>query len=728
MTYEKKLSVFINGFLCILLIICFFQTSQLLKRHFTHIDDIGVAESLLIRNLDYRDNCSKINQSDIPILVAKIFTKDLEKICRLNASMNRLSLVSSLWTYAPFQFYTTQALLNRTKGYDYDEIKLLGRLPSYIFYVIGVCSFLLLISKVFEREKFSSFILWMPITIVAFSLEQRIYAAQMESYSIGLLSNCLAIWCLCSVHRVSERSYLQLIAFSAILAVSISMQYQAILLVSSGLIAIGLFNLPNIFKFSYLNKFSLLTISTVLFSYCIVGNVLGFSNRALNWNIGISGEFAVKGTTFSGRVLNFLKVIFSNAPYNFYSIISGLELPLQLANYFGFFFLIFFLLGLYNLGKHRKEFAYFFWLSNVYILVYLLFVFLGKLTFSPTRHFLYYLPFIAIICGFGFQLIFQLPKRQLKSIQVIFGTLLIAYCLTSIYSFHSFESQRQDLLNENIFPPELVKANASFLLYDQFDIEPLLIRNLKTFPIYQLSIPEAQCNGFSIYSPRNNEIQFLTYSKRRSEWDLADPYFRNFLDSLIGNCFIPHTKNNIVSIQKVGDLLKVGNNTEIDLSNKTKNGSNSYYIQIFSAKLKIGSDPSIGTVASDIDFRKHQFPQFVSYTSGIAQSEGWGRWTDSSTGPAIIGLREPLLKSFVIELEATAFGPNGEGETRIRIGNQSKSLLISSGKPKSYRIEFDNVEAGTTILIEPPSPISPSPLDPRKLGIGLVNISFIPKS
>ena len=152
MTYEKKLSVFINGFLCILLIACFFQTSQLLKRHFTHIDDIGVAESLLIRNLDYRDDCSKINPSDIPILAAKIFTRDLEKLCRLNASINRLSLVSSLWTYAPFQFYTTQALLNRTKSYDYNEIKLLGRLPSYIFYIIGVCSFFLLISKIFSKE------------------------------------------------------------------------------------------------------------------------------------------------------------------------------------------------------------------------------------------------------------------------------------------------------------------------------------------------------------------------------------------------------------------------------------------------------------------------------------------------------------------------------------------------------------------------------------------------
>ncbi len=141
----------------------------------------------------------------------------------------------------------------------------------------------------------------------------------------------------------------------------------------------------------------------------------------------------------------------------------------------------------------------------------------------------------------------------------------------------------------------------------------------------------------------------------------------------------------------------------------------------------MGSNPSAETLTSGIDFRKQQLPQFVSYTSGIVQSEGWGRWTDSGLGPIIIGLRDPLPRSFTLEIEATAFGPNSEGQTRIQIGNQSKSILIGSGKARTYIIEFDNVEAATTILVEPPYPTSPSPLDTRKLGIGLVNISFHPK-
>ena len=727
MVPKISISTFIKSFLSILLIICFFQTSQLLKQHFTHIDDIGVAESLLIRNLDYRDNCSKINQNDVSMQVAKLFTKDIEKLCQFNASINRLSLVSSLWTYAPFQFYTTQFLLKRTKNYTYDEIKILGRLPSYIFYIIGVFCFFRLSSKIFSKESLGSYIPWIITPLVAFSLEQRIYAAQMESYSIGLLSNCLALWCLIKVHRVSEQSYLHLLAFAALLAVTVSMQYQAILLVASGLTAIGILNLPNIFKLGFIKKFFFLALSTILLSYCLVGNVIGFSNRGINWNAGVSGEFVVQNANLAERVLILLKIIFSNAPYNFYSIISGIELQPSLANYFGFFFLTLFLLGMLNLWKGRKEFAYLFWLSYTYTLVYLLFVFMGKLTFSPTRHFLYYLPVILIICGFGLHFIGELLQRQLKSIQILFGILVITYCLVSIYSFHSFESQRRDLLNEDLFPLELRKTKASFLLYDQFDIEPLLITSLKFFPIYPLSIPEAQCNGFSIYSPDSKEIEFLTYSKRRPEWNLTDPYFTNYLNSIVGNCFMPHTRNNIASIRKIGDAVKMESNIEIDLSNKTKNGSNSYYIQLFSVKLNVGSNPSAENLTSGIDFRKQQLPQFVSYTSGIIQSEGWGRWTDSGLGPIIIGFRDPLPRSFTLEIEATTFGPNSKGQTRIQIGNQSKSILISSGKARTYKIEFDNVEAATTILFEPPYPTSPSPVDTRKLGIGLVNISFHPK-
>jgi hypothetical protein len=682
---------------------------------------------LLIRNLDYRDNCSKIEDGNLPILVAKIFISDSEKICRLHASINRLSLVSSLWTYAPFQFYTTQYLLKRNTSYSYDEIKLLGRLPSFGFYIIGVLCFFGLTFGIFHREKFGAYIPWILTPLAALSLEQRIYAVQMESYSIGLLSNCVAIWCLYRLQPIQDKSYLKLGGISALLAAAISMQYQAILLVASGLMAVWLIHLSDTFKPKFFFKFSFLVSSTIFFSYLLVGNILGFSNRAINWNAGVKGEFVVSGSNIVERLLNFFSILTDNFFYNLYSIISGIELSTVLANFFGFIFAALFFLGLIQLWMRRKSLSFLFHLVFVYIAVYLLFVFFGKLTFSPTRHFLYYLPFILIVCGFGFQLIIESLAR-IKFIPQIFLTIICCYCLVGIFKFDSFYDKRKDLITEGLFSTQIINHQPSFLLYDSFDIETLFIEKLRFFPMFQLNIPEADCNSYQIYSPITNEIKFVTFSKRRSEWDLNDPYIKSYLESVIGNCFMPHAKNNIASIRKVSDLFKIESNTEIDLSNKTKNGSNSYYLQLFSAKLKEGSNPTTANLITGIDFKEQRLPEFVSYTSGIIQSEGWGRWTDSNQGPIIIGLREALPNSFVLKINATAFGPNGEKDTLIKIGDQSQLVRISSGEPKLYELSFNDVGTSSTILIVPAIPSSPSPSDPRKLGIGLVSISFQPKT
>jgi uncharacterized protein YacL len=139
--------------------------------------------------------------------------------------------------------------------------------------------------------------------------------------------------------------------------------------------------------------------------------VLGFSNRAVNWNAGVYGEFLVSGSNILERLQSFFSILSDNFFYNFYSIISGIELSTVLANYFGFIFASLFVLGLIQLWMRRKSLPFLFHLVFVYIAVYLLFVFFGKLTFSPTRHFLYYLPFILIVCGFGFQLIIESLAR-----------------------------------------------------------------------------------------------------------------------------------------------------------------------------------------------------------------------------------------------------------------------------------------------------------------------------
>jgi len=75
--------------------ISLYQTSWLLTNQFTQIDDIGVAESLLIRNLDYRDECLK-NSNDIRgQLLQKIISNPIT-LCKVTTKLNRLSIIPSL--------------------------------------------------------------------------------------------------------------------------------------------------------------------------------------------------------------------------------------------------------------------------------------------------------------------------------------------------------------------------------------------------------------------------------------------------------------------------------------------------------------------------------------------------------------------------------------------------------------------------------------------------------
>lgn len=58
------------------------QTYWLMPRHFTQIDDIGVAESLMVRNMNYRDDCSK-NLQDMRGQALLFITRSPDRTCKI---------------------------------------------------------------------------------------------------------------------------------------------------------------------------------------------------------------------------------------------------------------------------------------------------------------------------------------------------------------------------------------------------------------------------------------------------------------------------------------------------------------------------------------------------------------------------------------------------------------------------------------------------------------------
>jgi hypothetical protein len=236
-----------------------------------------------------------------------------------------------------------------------------------------------------------------PLTltlVAAFSLEQRIMASQMESYAIGLLSNCFALYAVLELRKLATLLKKQLFGLGLILALAVAMQYQALFLVFSGLITVFILNLNNSPIWIWLKKFILLNLYFVLCLGLTVAILfLRHLSGGINWNAGPNGEFIVGATTISGKFLKFGSLLLNSSGYNFYSVISAIEIDsFFYANSLGLAFLFLFILGFVFLFLNRKVPQNRFLLSiiSVYISLYLLFILLGRFSYAPTRHFLFF--------------------------------------------------------------------------------------------------------------------------------------------------------------------------------------------------------------------------------------------------------------------------------------------------------------------------------------------------
>lgn len=717
---------FFQALLLLLISVAIFQAYKLVSNHFTQIDDIGVAESLMIRNLDYRDNC----ELNLPTIQGKVFSfiyADNEKVCKKLVQFNRLTIIPSLWTYAPVQFWLTQALLQPDTQYSYEEVKWRGRLPSFIFYVLGAIGFYWMLhrSDLGFRGR-SSLVLAMTAMIV-FSLEERIHAAQMHSYAIGVLANVLIIWPLLNLRDIKDKSLILISMLALCVALGVGMQYQGMLLAIAGLLAIG-FNAPTQFKNqSFVIRYAYLVALLTGLIYLVVGNIFGMGSRAINWNAGPHGEFIVQGNGWQERGIDFIRLISSYSTENLYAITSAIELDHFGAQLFGGVILILCLLGVMYLCLRAKDDRYRFILLfiSIFFVAYFGLVILGKLTFSPTRHLLYFLPMVMLAWGYGIIFIFSLVSHRISEMmQVLLGFLFLLYLLGCIALFDRFYEQRIDHVKENYFSKIASETNASFLIFDGNDIEPLFSEN-GSLPMYWFASGAFRCNHIEILISEQKKINFLFYSKQRM-MSLEDAKFIRYINDIIGYCTTHSTSNKkIEKITEIAQLVDT-NGVAIEFDNRVTNVSNNTFIQLFEIKINFSSQSYDATLEQGIDFSRQEYPKFLEYVSGLAGAEPWGRWSDANQGGYIsLGFRKMLPTQFMLELTGQSFGENSQHPTMIRIGNQVKSIVIANDR-RTYQIAFDSLKNANVIEIVPPRPaIENSNLkESRRLGIGLVKLKI----
>jgi len=121
-------------------------------------------------------------------------------------------------------------------------------------------------------------------------------------------------------------------------------------------------------------------------------------------------------------------------------------------------------------------------------------------------------------------------------------------------------------------------------------------------------------------------------------------------------------------------------------------------------------------------------PEFLTRLDGLSRIEGWGRWSDANLGgPIRLDFAAYLPSSFVLEITASAYGPNSGLPVKILIGGIEKEVIFTE-QPSTASVSYANIGKATTIEILPPRPVSPRELgiseDARRLGLGLVRIAL----
>lgn len=571
-----------------LIVLSLFQTNDLMKSHFTHVDDLGVAFTLLNQHQRSDQMCSLRFDAAKQRWYSGL-APFKEFVCSdLYSFKNRLTAVPRSWTYAPFQFWFSQALLSPIKPFTYEQVKLYGRLPSFLFFIFGlICFYQLLMRKVqsFHTTPLIPIIL---TAIAALSLEQRIMASQMHSYAIGLLSFSICLWALFEIIDLQAISYKRLFFASAIFAISISMQYQAVLLVAAGLISIGIALAyksyqGTIVRASILKYLSLL-LATPIFAYLLVGNILGMSQRGVSWNAGPSGEFKVSGDGFFDRTASLIKLLMNESTYNVYAITSAYELNEFYAATFGTAILIICLFGLYFLAKSSsKQNKFFLIFSSIYILILIGFIHAGLLTFSPTRHFLYHLPFVLIWLGYGLLLIQSyLKPRYFHS---LISSISIIYFAGSLLNFQVFADKRKDLISNEVFQNAISSNPSDFWIVGPYDLEIQFMPALRAVKVYALNISNCADSNLKI-EPKIDSLKFIWYSKRNEIME-DDSSIINYINTAVLPCSKLNGQNLQVSgLIKIQDIVYQRSQTQVDLSNKTQNGANSAYFQQYKIMLE----------------------------------------------------------------------------------------------------------------------------------------------
>lgn len=535
--------------------------------HFTHIDDLGAAKSIIDE--------------------------------KLRGDFFPFSSVPLFWTYAPVQFFFTKLLLH--PGLTYRDILFWGRLPSAAFGSAGLLA-MVWFYRLYDKERISK--VCIASAILAFSWEALIHAKQMHNYALGVTSSILLLVLLMTHLSAGAPVYKRLLFTGAAAAFLSACHYQ-ILFFIPGFYGVLLLNgikkakKRRLFVFQWLSSAAVFTAAffPVWFYF--------FHKQAQTsipgWNMGPAGEFLLLFKEEWGLWERFSHIV----SFSLRNLIITLQSNTSFLpeDHFLFELVVYYLFtGLFMVGilsyvmtkNEKKRYLALYWLAFGAVWIWLLL--LKKITFSPTRHSLVLLPFMAVTIAEGFAFTADRLGASAKALRLERGAAAIfslAALLLFLFNYGTFLEERKDPFDEEETARIIREYDAGMLMRVEHTLQPVFMRSVtehfgfweEGWPSHELFVRRGAKDGNLVWISHRWKLNEANFEKARTQ-------LNTFIIASNVNRYLTGRKSLPVIEPHFGDYEVIysqekESEVQIDYSRRTRNGSNNLYIYVLREKPRV---------------------------------------------------------------------------------------------------------------------------------------------
>lgn len=554
-----------------------------LSTHFTHLDDIGVAYTIMLRAKGAEPIGAFIqNQPETGEVLKSLF--------------DRLTLVSKRFTYAPLQFLLTYFLVSPEQSYR--QALFWGRFPSCFFGILALLLFVIFYKK-FDRLKTPA--VFIALSLLAFSYENVIYAKQMESYSIGVFAAVCVLILL--IYQMNPRNFSFkkiLLAFAGMTVLSHA-QYQVLFFMPAFVLTLlGYYLLHNRRLSGKPRMASCPSRPETLRYLLIAAAVYGLSiyplyqslisihesfRPGVHWNGGPQNEFWPQFSAGDSLLTQGIKAVWffaKNLPIVFGSVTGFMP-----ETHRGFVPATIFFLALSGLGiaglltarRLQKRMLGFFFICVA--LSWCALVLSLKLSFSPTRHSLILLPFFAVTAAEGWNFLLWLFKTLPGSPMIRrFGHLPLAGFILVMFlaSFPQFLAQRKDPFDEREIERKLSEFDVDTVYASGWTWNLGLMKGVRE----KFNCFEAEVMRPPSYHSRPIPHRTIAFISQRNKLSLE--LFTIMRHHLNLYNFMKGRQAEVLNAD-AGDYeliysQEIASDVEIEFSSRTRNGSNGFFFYI----------------------------------------------------------------------------------------------------------------------------------------------------